>query len=338
MDETLGQRIRRLRKERNLSQTELGAFVGVTISWISTIEQDRATPSAELLNKFADALNISLRDLIQDKDKHLELQTRIKLVEVLIETNRPDEAEELIVKIQAQEVLTELESIKLIVFLADCRYLQERYQDALSTLIPLITNLESSNFHDAYVLAWIRNKIGNNYTELQETENALYSYKRAYDYINRFIEFDHLAAYISYNVGLTLRRKGFIRESLSYIEKAGEYYEKTNDIRKLADALFVLGIAHKNTNDFLKASEYFDQAKTLYQTLNNTSLFSRVQVTVASSITYKENPEQAIQDLLRCADQFEKDRYPAGVVFVYAKIAEILFVSVRQQSLRTGDL
>ncbi|WP_132945355.1 helix-turn-helix transcriptional regulator [Tumebacillus sp. BK434] len=322
MNESLGQRLRRLRKERNLSQTDLGNLVGVTISWISTIEQDRAMPSADLLNKIADAFLIPIKELLQDEDKNMELHARIKLVELLIEKNQPAEAEELIVKLQ-NELVSEYDKLRLSVFLADCKYQQGRFQEALSILQPMIQSLESSNFHDANLLAWIRNKIGNNYTELQETEEALYNYKRAYDYINRFIEFDHLAAYISFNVGLTLRKKGCIRESLPYIEKAGAYYEKINDIRKLADALYVLGIAYKNTDDFQRASEFFDQAKTLYQTLNNNSLFSRVQVTMAASITYKENPDQAIQDLIQCANQFELDNYHAGVVFVYAKIAEI---------------
>lgn len=326
MNETLGQRIRKLRKERNLSQTDLGRLVGVTISWISTIEQDRATPSAELLSNLAQAFRVPMREIIQDEDKQMELQTRIKLIEVLLETNQPEDAEELIQSSMKQTDLTEYDNLRLTIYLADCRYLQERFQESLSILNPLIEDLESSNFHDAYTLAWIRNKIGNNFTELQETDNALYSYKRAFDYINRFVEFDHLAAYISYNVGLTLRRKGYALDSLPYIERAGEYYKKTNDINKLADALFVLGLAHKNTNDFHKACEYFDQAKTLYQTLNNNTLFSRVQVTLASSITYKENPDQAIHDLHCCAKQFEKDKYFAGVVFVYAKIAEILLM------------
>ena len=78
---TVGQRIKRLRKERGLSQIVLAQQTGVTDAWISQVETDKSTPSAELLNKIASAMKIPIRELLQDEEADLELTTRIKLVE-----------------------------------------------------------------------------------------------------------------------------------------------------------------------------------------------------------------------------------------------------------------
>lgn len=55
--ETLGERIRNLRKQRRLTQSQLGRGV-VTASMISQIESDRVIPSAELLQAIATRLNV----------------------------------------------------------------------------------------------------------------------------------------------------------------------------------------------------------------------------------------------------------------------------------------
>ncbi len=63
-DETVGDRIRRLRKLRGLSQTELGERVGLTQRQMTYYEAQGGSLSAELLVRFAEALQVSADELL----------------------------------------------------------------------------------------------------------------------------------------------------------------------------------------------------------------------------------------------------------------------------------
>lgn len=57
--ETLGERIRRFRKVKGLTQTELGEIVGVSQRLMTYYETQGGHPSADLLARFAEALDVS---------------------------------------------------------------------------------------------------------------------------------------------------------------------------------------------------------------------------------------------------------------------------------------
>ena len=59
-----GDRLRQLRKEQGLTQTELGKRVGISQRLVAYYEAQGGSPSPELLVKFADALGISTNTLL----------------------------------------------------------------------------------------------------------------------------------------------------------------------------------------------------------------------------------------------------------------------------------
>jgi transcriptional regulator with XRE-family HTH domain len=63
MVKTLGQRIRELREERDLSLRELAKKLGVSAAFLSDIELDRRHPSDRVLVKIAQLLNTSVDEL-----------------------------------------------------------------------------------------------------------------------------------------------------------------------------------------------------------------------------------------------------------------------------------
>ena len=63
MDKTLGQRIRELREELDLSLRDLAAKVDITPPFLSDIELGRRNPSVEKLRAIAKALKTSFEDL-----------------------------------------------------------------------------------------------------------------------------------------------------------------------------------------------------------------------------------------------------------------------------------
>lgn len=65
---TVGQRIREIRKERNLTQRQLADRVGINFTYLSRVENDRLdadqTPREETLQKIARALDTDADELL----------------------------------------------------------------------------------------------------------------------------------------------------------------------------------------------------------------------------------------------------------------------------------
>jgi transcriptional regulator with XRE-family HTH domain len=62
-NQTLGVRLKQLREERGLTQERLALEADVTVSTLSRIERDAASPRWSTVSKIADALGINLRDI-----------------------------------------------------------------------------------------------------------------------------------------------------------------------------------------------------------------------------------------------------------------------------------
>lgn len=61
---SLGQKIKKLRNERNLTQVELSVIVNISPVYLGFIENGRRRPSLKTLEKLARALKVKSRDLI----------------------------------------------------------------------------------------------------------------------------------------------------------------------------------------------------------------------------------------------------------------------------------
>jgi len=72
---SLGERVRRLRTEQALSQTELAVKAGVTKLTVSRIERDVKFPHPKTLRNLAEALGVRPSDLV-DTDEVMERRMR----------------------------------------------------------------------------------------------------------------------------------------------------------------------------------------------------------------------------------------------------------------------
>ena len=63
-EETVGQRLLRLRKARGFSQAELGQIVGVSQRMMTYYEREAGHPPAHLLPKLAEALGVTVDELL----------------------------------------------------------------------------------------------------------------------------------------------------------------------------------------------------------------------------------------------------------------------------------
>ncbi|MEN0056405.1 MAG: helix-turn-helix transcriptional regulator [Mucilaginibacter sp.] len=91
MDMTFGNRLASIRKERKVSQSDLGIKAGVHANLIGRYERDEAIPSVEVASKIADALSVSLDYLVGKADKQVD---QTLLDKVLSIQQLPDEDRE----------------------------------------------------------------------------------------------------------------------------------------------------------------------------------------------------------------------------------------------------
>lgn len=104
---TLGQHITKLRKERKLSQNELGKKVGTSGDIIGRYERDEVKPSIEVASKIADILEVSLDFLIGKVEVDSQLLKRV----LEIQQMNPEDKEHILYTLDALIKNVKLKSI-----------------------------------------------------------------------------------------------------------------------------------------------------------------------------------------------------------------------------------
>jgi transcriptional regulator with XRE-family HTH domain len=89
--DTLGTRIRRIRKQRGLTLANVGRE-DFTRAWISQIELGKARPSIRALRVIADRLSTPVEFLLQGREESLERETALEKGRVLLARGEPRRA------------------------------------------------------------------------------------------------------------------------------------------------------------------------------------------------------------------------------------------------------
>ena len=84
---TIGQKIKRIRKMRGITQKELAVRSGLTIGQIKRYEEDSRTPKGEVIQKLSSAMDVSELALVTD------LSTKAGLLHLLFELEDVYDAE-----------------------------------------------------------------------------------------------------------------------------------------------------------------------------------------------------------------------------------------------------
>lgn len=64
----LGESIKRIRKEKGITQKQLGEKLGISQAAIGQFESNKANPKIETIQKIADALNVTVNEIIPNSD------------------------------------------------------------------------------------------------------------------------------------------------------------------------------------------------------------------------------------------------------------------------------
>ncbi|ARU61529.1 hypothetical protein CBW65_11295 [Tumebacillus avium] len=322
MTETIGEKIRRLRLERGMSQGDL-ADGFVTVSMISQLERGKNTASIELLHHIARKLQVHLHELVRNELDQMELYNRHKLAKIYLDLQQPDLAEPMLDFLREQAELSHADQLDISIDFSECYNQQGRYDLTLELLSPIVAELENHLFDDVHVMAKIRKQLGNARFMMNDFTQAYYNYQKAYDLVERFTEHDEQAAYISFNLGHTLRKLGQHQLAIFYLERAQRYFQNRQDVRRVADTLFANGQIYFEASDQKRAAELFEQAHVLYTGLNMISWAVKVQHNVAALLALKEDKDAAIVELKKCAEFYLRERDHKNYLLVLSKLAEL---------------
>lgn len=90
MNNTIGENLAFYRRKKGLTQKQIAESVGLSITFISQIENGLSKPSDENLKKIADALGVLPSDLKSDGDLKKIKNENIELIKLLIKLTRED--------------------------------------------------------------------------------------------------------------------------------------------------------------------------------------------------------------------------------------------------------
>jgi transcriptional regulator with XRE-family HTH domain len=76
----IGNRIKAIRKERGITQTDLALKAGISRTYLADIEGNRYAPSLKILGVIAEALNLKVSELIEDEEMELS-ESYIKVMQ-----------------------------------------------------------------------------------------------------------------------------------------------------------------------------------------------------------------------------------------------------------------
>ncbi len=97
---TLGERIKKARKQAKLSQLQLGVALKVSDKTISGYESDRISPPIEKLQKIAELLKKPITYFLGIDERDYSIQARLRAVEIKLREIRQELRE---IKVQARK-------------------------------------------------------------------------------------------------------------------------------------------------------------------------------------------------------------------------------------------
>ncbi|MGG1017349.1 helix-turn-helix transcriptional regulator [Bacillus subtilis] len=96
-NKSLGENIRRLRKEKKLTLTDVSSSIGISHSYLSRIERNLQKPSLDVIENLSAHLNVPKSDLFPNDIQNLDTP-KSRLLNDLIELNITEEELQMVIK------------------------------------------------------------------------------------------------------------------------------------------------------------------------------------------------------------------------------------------------
>jgi tetratricopeptide (TPR) repeat protein len=293
----LGQRVRRLRNERGLTQTELAA-ARVSKEYISQIETGKTRPTQQMLDWLADRLGVDphyLLDGVSDRD-HREHEAVVVRAEEAVREKRYRDAVDAISSLPRSPAMPELHLRALFaeswarMYLGELRTALDRMEQARAVAMDdVFGDLDRAEV--LYRLGCCRYK-------LNHVAQALADFSAALELAERSGEScDRLRAHILERRSRCYRRHRDWEAAREDIDRALELAEALGDDQTIADVHWQAALVAERHGSWAQARTYSQRAKELFEAVDDPINVGRLLNNLGCLSFLLGHKEQAIEQL-----------------------------------------
>lgn len=297
---SVGDRVRALRVAAGLTQTEL-AGARFSKEYVSQIERGKTRPTADTVAWLAERLGVDAQYLEHgvSADVRNRVETRLARAEALSEAHRDQEAVDAFR--EAREEIGALDSaeLELRALAGEGWALQElgETHEAIERLRSALALVELPPFSDVD-RADVLFRLGCCRYRLSSIPTAIGLFDQALDLAERSgMPCDLLRARILAWRSRCRRRQADYEAAREDVERALELAQAMDDPRVVAGAYFQASWVAEKTGHWVLARQYAQQAKAIYQELNDTRNTGRLMLNLGGLQLLLGHPEQAIEHL-----------------------------------------
>ena len=320
---SLGEKIKKLRKEKNMTLKEL-AGDRITAAQISHIERDKSHTSSELLEYLAKQLDVSVDYLLETKEMQSKKLTDNLILqsEILIKCNNLEKAEEQLneaIKIcYKYNVLDNYGTCNFL--LADINFKNGKYSEAVMSyekaLHYFIRNNDKEKLYKCYL------NIGKIYLIEELYKGAIFQFEFAEGILNE-IKIEDVDTYkdLYSKMAYCYIKLNNNEKSLYYINKMDEIDIKNNPDEEL-NAIMLKANNLLNMGEFEKSKEYFKKALEILDEEKNKTELASIYLTISEIYKSIGNLDKVLEYSQRVYDikKSDEDEYMMKSLF---KIIEV---------------
>jgi len=329
-EETIGQRLRRLRRERGLSQREL-ASPGVSYAYISRIEGGARRPSVKALRMLARKLGVTADYLETGSEIRDTEERELRIADAELELRLADDTTEAESKLEslrseALEAGDALAAARASIALGLAAAHAGRNQEAIGRLE---TGLELADVSPS-VRPEVYATLGRAYAASGETPRAVELFERCLDDVSRETPEDFTAqvrftTYLSYaltDLGDLARAEEVLEEAIAKAEEATDAYSRVR---------LYWGVARLNEVQGRSAAAltYIRRAIALLDVTDDTLHLARAHLLAGSIMLSQKNVEGAAHHYALAEQLFGPSAQPEDLANLYADQSKL--------AVQTGD-
>lgn len=296
---SLGEKIKRKRKERNMTLKEL-AGDKVTAGQISLVESGKTNPSIDLLHYISKKMNISIDYMLETQEHQAE-----KLCDYYSKIAYGS--------LLAHDYTKVRDAINKIAAYANDYKLD--YYKGLNELYSGMMEYQLNNFERAQACFITASEIFNRTENFREATEAyvqlgLTSYKLSYfnSALNYFkqaeksmsehnIVDDEQLMKIYFNISLCYNRLEDNQSSVDYGLLAMEKYKKRNDRFQYAQSLLILSLSYSNMNKYEEALLYAEKAVQVFKELDDKLFAAKMETNMGIILSDIGNIDDSFKHL-----------------------------------------
>ena len=311
----LGQRLRRARLARNLTQGEV-AKNQFSISYISAVERGQIRPSLGALEKLAERLQVPMTDLLSEdelgvrstavsagyrdsaSERHrVETENTLREAQILLAQRKSDEAVNLLLRLQS-ESLSPRESAELRLTLATCYNEQGRAEEARRVAQEALTLTERAGERE--LAERLRSALGQALSQLHDHASALEQYRAAEQAIQEHETLDPtLQLSLLLAVGNQYWSLAEHEQGIASFLQAAEVAKEVLSPERLGSLYWTISRALAARGDHAGAESYAARSLGAYEEAEHRRAVTAVYTRLGVALAYTGQAAEALTQLRR---------------------------------------